>query len=181
MHKTSTTLASAIILAGCGSKGPADDWCVPDGHEGPYQCPSDTDSCTVGDNMIDPHMDGEFDGDANTPSLTIVWDNGTGAGRYLPSSYFDAVQVGQDAQTALVTSASYVAERSIIVNSIELSTHLQTHDTISFSLAFPDREEFIGCTHPGMKDIYLLDVHMTFDGAALTTLELEEKILLGDI
>jgi hypothetical protein len=115
----------------------------------------------------------------------ITWDPGTDAGAQLPSSYFAAVQLSPETSAEvqpLVPGVSQTGEREITVRFRNLGAYLNTHDTLDFVLAFPDRRGFISCRHAGMDDEYLLKVHLKFNAQQqLQEAVLTEEARLGDI
>jgi hypothetical protein len=139
------------------------------------------DNCTQGDNMTSPALAGGLEQGSDGAQVRILWDPGTGRGAELPSSYFDTVTVeGPDA--AAVSQVKLTKEREITVTFVDLAPILAAQSSLSFSLVFPDRREFIMCSHPGMADRYLLDVTLTFDqNGAIAGSELKQHIQLGDI
>lgn len=143
------------------------------------------DTCTQGDNMTNPRMGGSFDALAAAPELLIVWDIGTERGAELPDSYFAAVTVDyetDDAVKTLITSVAYTSQREITVTFNDLTAYIVSNTMLDFTLAFPDRDAFIDCTHPGSRDRYLLDVSLVFDASAnLVSFDFVERKELGPI
>lgn len=143
------------------------------------------DTCTAGDNMSNPTAAGNFESTLIAPELVINWEAGTQQGANLPESYFEAVSVYSDMEAelkALIHSVSYSGTREITVNFNDLTNYLDTKNTLTLVLAFPDRNQFINCTHPGMQDQYLLYITLTFNSSShLIGTEFEQIIIFGDI
>lgn len=139
------------------------------------------DSCTGGDNMTDPRIEGGVEQGSIGAEIRILWDLGTGHGAELPSSYFDIITIeGSDA--AAVAQAKHTAPMEITVTFADLAASLAIQSSLSFTLVFPDRREHIACSHPGMPDRYLLDVTLTFDqNSQIESSELTQHVQLGDI
>ena len=150
-------------------------------------CGDDTgdDTCSTGENMTNPRVTGEPDALSDAPELRIAWDAGTGRGNELPASYFDAVSVAPETDPAVVGSIAAVehsTEREITVRFQDISTLAGQPGGLALTLEFPDRREFIDCTHPGMEDRYLLDVQLTFDATGkVASSQLTERVQLGAI
>jgi len=143
------------------------------------------DTCTQGDNMTNLRMGAPFDAQVAVPGLLIVWDIGTERGAELPASYFAAVTVAyetDDAIKLLIDGVAYTNQREITVMFADLATYLASNTILGFTLAFPDRNAFIDCTHPGSADRYLLDVSLVFDASAnLVSSTFTERKELGPI
>lgn len=124
------------------------------------------DNCTQGDNMTDPRVSGSFDASLPAPDLRIVWDQGTLRGADLPSDYFDEVllSVRTDPDVAaLVGGVERSAERAFTVMFTDLSSYLESSESIDLILEFPDRLGFVSCSHSGMRDRYFLEISLVFD------------------
>lgn len=139
------------------------------------------DTCTGGDNMTNPRIEGMVTQGSVGAEVLIVWDAGTGPGATLPASYFDAPKIeGPDA--AAIAQAQHSGPQEITITFSDLAKTLANQSTIAFTLVFPDRRDFSGCSHPGMDDRYLLDVTLTFDQSGqIMDSKLEQKVVLGDI
>jgi hypothetical protein len=148
-------------------------------------CDSDPeDTCTEGDNMGNPKVEDGFDPTLAAPALRITWSAGTGNGTDLSPEYFDQVAVALETDVAvrdLISSLARPAPREIVVTFAALDTFLASQSELDFTLEFPDREEFIMCSHPGMADRYLLDVSVTLDSGAVVSSELSQRVQLGAI
>ncbi|HYH98559.1 hypothetical protein [Hyalangium sp.] len=145
-----------------------------------------SDTCTIGENMTNPRLVAGLEPAPGGSVMRITWDPGTRQGAELPSDYFAAVQLSSETTTelqGLIPSVSLTGEREISVRFRNLGPYLSTHDnTLDFSLAFPDRRDFISCRHAGMDDAYLLKVHLEFnEQQQLKHAELAEDLTLGDI
>ena len=106
--------------------------------------------CTEGDNFTEPRLldDGlQADG---TVQVRIVWEQGTGCGADLGNDYFEKVTLADD--LGLVESVTLTAEREITLIFLEPPAA----GSFDLALLFPDRIEFVECTHPGMRDQYEL-------------------------
>jgi hypothetical protein len=152
-------IAACLASLGCASSDPAD-------------------TCTQGDNMTAPRLVGRPEATESETELRIAWDRGTVVGERLPASYFEQVSLEE---RKVATRATSVGEREIAVF---LSGVPAAHGgkTETFTLIFPDRNRFTDCRHPGMSDVYELDVAVTFsaDGATATA-AFEQKIARGPI
>ena len=142
------------------------------------------DTCTEGDNMGSPMVADGFDPTVAAPALRLTWSAGSGSGTDLPPEYFDQVAVALETDAAvrdLISSLERPAPREIVVNFASLDTFLASQSELSFTLEFPDREEFIDCSHAGMADRYLLEVSVTLDSGAVVNSELSQRVQLGAI
>lgn len=141
------------------------------------------DTCTPGDNMT--NVEGLFDSVALEAVLVIVWDVGTEQGAKLPASYFDEVLLSESTDadvSALISNISHSNTQEITVSFNDLTLYLQNANTLTFSLAFPDRRYYIDCTHSGMEDLYLLNVTLNFDvNGNYANAEFSQTILYGAI
>jgi len=144
------------------------------------------DTCTDGENMTDPRIVAGLEPAPGGSAMRITWDPGTSAGAQLPSDYFAAVKLS--AETApevqsLIPSVTLTGERELSVRFRTLGAYLDTHgNALDFTLAFPDRRDFISCVHPGMSDEYRLKVQLRFNAQRqLEHAELAEQVSLGDI
>lgn len=143
-----------------------------------------SDTCTQGATMTNPRVVDTFDASKETPKLVVTWDLGTERGSDLPDSYFEAVSLDcisiQNCPFSLLTNALYDAtSNSITVTFLELSEYLSTNDTLEFGLVFPDREQYINCTHPGNNDTYLIQVTLNFNEAEFVDAVFSEIKQLG--
>jgi hypothetical protein len=147
--------------------------------------PASQDSCTGGSNMSNPRLVNGLEPAAGGSLLRITWEQGTDQGAQLSSDYFAAARVSSDTTTAvqgLISDVSLTEERQLTVRFRNLGPYLVEHDTLEFALAFPDRRDFISCSHPGMDDEYLLRVRLEFDEQKqLAGSSLTEEVSLGDI
>jgi hypothetical protein len=144
------------------------------------------DTCSAGDNMTNPRLGSGFDLGAPAPEFRVLWDAGTGRGAELPDHYFDSVRLAQDlgAQIkALVQSVEHSAPREIAVrfDGEALAAFLETQNTVKLTLEFRDRATVLDCSHPGMADVYLLDVTLVFQGDTLSSSQVAERKRLGAI
>lgn len=144
---------------------------------------AETDNCGGGANMTDPTLGSAFDPDGVPADLLIEWAEGTGRGAELPPDYFEQVFIAPSAEPLVVESiqeASVVAQRQIRVRFDDLSELRATQNGMSFSLGFPDRRDYIDCSHPGMADQHLLDIDIDWSGTPVTV-EMTERVVLGPI
>jgi hypothetical protein len=163
-------LVLSVVLFSCGSG---------DGERG-------SDTCSAGDNMTNPRLGAGFDPGVSDPELRVLWDAGTGRGAELPDHYFDSVRLSIDlgAQIkALVQSVVHSAPREITVHfdGQALAAFLETENTVELTLEFRDRATVLDCSHPGMADVYFLDVTLVFQGGALSSSRVTERKRLGAI
>jgi hypothetical protein len=149
--------------------------CAPQGVPG-----AGVDTCTSGDNMSDPRLAAgleELDGGVK---IRLTWDSGTGKGAQLPAGYFQAVALSSPPE--IVRSAALTAEREITIEFNDLTSFLQTSDSLELSLEFPDRREYISCSHAGMDDRYFLKIILGFtEGGSLEDVQFEQGVRLGPI
>ncbi|MBK9054274.1 MAG: hypothetical protein IPL78_26210 [Chloroflexi bacterium] len=131
--------------------------------------------CTEGDNMTEPRLldDGlQADG---TVQVRIVWEQGTGCGADLGNDYFEKVTLADD--LGLVESVTLTAEREITL----IFAEPPAADSFDLALLFPDRIEFVECTHPGMRDQYELSVSFQVAADGHIEANFEQKIHFGPI
>lgn len=165
-------LVLCAACASCGSSDQADDRKA----EGSF--PTTPDTCSQGDNMTAPRLVGAPEPSAGETKVVIAWDRGTGVGERLPATYFERVTLEED---TIVSKTEPAGERALTVF---LSGAPSSHAgrTQTFTLLFPDRNQFTDCTHGGMKDVYRLVVAVTFSGdGASATATFEQKVDLGDL
>lgn len=147
-------------------------------------CPADT--CTPGDNMTNPRLVNGLETVNDQRQIRISWDPGTGAGETLPDAYFAAVNLGESAglpltQTALIRSVQLTSPRELTVIFQDPFNPASAGDVI-FRLYFPDRRDYVSCSHPGDADRYYLDVTLSFDPAGnLNASTLQEGIIRGEL
>lgn len=143
------------------------------------------DTCTGGSNMSNPRLVDGLEPAAGGSLLRITWEPGTDQGAQLSSDYFAAAHVSSDTASevqSLISNVSLTEDRQLTVRFRNLGPYLVEHDTLEFSLAFPDRRDFISCSHPGMADVYLLRVRLQFDAQKqLQGSSLTEDVSPGDI
>lgn len=132
------------------------------------------DTCTVGDNLTNPAVVV-----LNSLDLLIQWDDGTGMGADLPDGYFEAVTVDPESDDFIETSVDTIAYVS--PHKLRIAFTAFPAGVGSLILDFPDRRNFVDCTHPGMDDVYRLHVNMTFTGGGFTDVTFAQSIVLGDI
>lgn len=147
---------------------------------------SDADSCSSGGNMTDPRLVAGLEAAPGGSTLRITWDPGTGQGAGLSSDYFSQVRVSDETPEevrALIPSVTLTGERELTVRLRTLGAYLEEHgNVLDFSLAFPDRRDFISCSHSGMDDEYQLKVHLQFDAQKqLERAELAEHMSSGKL
>jgi len=147
-------------------------------------CPPDT--CTQGDNMTDPRLVNDLEPANGASQVRITWDPGTGVGADLPDAYFSAVNLGESAgtpitQSDLIRSVQLTASRELTVTFQDTFVPA-TVGMANFRLFFPDRRDFITCSHPGDTDRYFLDVtlELTPEGTVRNA-ALEQGKQLGEI
>lgn len=137
-----------------------------------------SDTCTQGDNMTAPRLEGAPEASGAETKVRIAWDRGTVVGEQLPAAYFEQVKA-EDAK--VVTRTAPAGERAM---DVFLSGAPASHGgkTETFTLQFPDRARFTSCRHPGMNDVYDLVVTITFgaDGGTATA-TFEQKVDFGAI
>jgi hypothetical protein len=142
-------------------------------------------TCTTGSNMTDPRLVAGLEPSAGGSLIRITWDPGTDFGASLSSDYFSAAQLSRETPSEvqpLVSNVSLMEERQLTVRFRNLGPYLATHRTLEFVLEFPDRRQFISCTHAGMDDVYLLRVRLEFDEhGQLQNTVMTEDVSLGDI
>jgi hypothetical protein len=163
------SILAALALPACGD----DDSTNPD-------------TCSDGDNMGNPRVADGFDPADLEPELRVVWDRGSGRGAELPDHYFAEVELSAGTGSeirALVQSVEHSAAREITVrfDAQALATLLQRQNQLVISLAFPDRRTVIDCRHPGMADMYLLDVLLVFESGELSRSQATQRKNLGAI
>jgi hypothetical protein len=144
------------------------------------------DTCSQGDNMSNPRVADGFDPAALEPELHVVWDRGSGRGAELPDHYFAEVELSAGTGSeirAVVQSVEHSAAREITVrfDAQALATLIQRQNQFVISLAFPDRHTVIDCKHPGMADMYLLDVLLVFESGELSRSQATQRKNLGAI
>jgi hypothetical protein len=111
--------------------------------------------------------------------VTITWDQGTGQGARLPSSYFDAAELAPSGPQGDVR---FEPDRTIVVTLPNSTPAVDGGSGApSFVLVFPDRADVIDCDHPGMKDQYFLTVTLTADTSGALTGSAKESMSLGAI
>ena len=145
-----------------------------------------SDTCTAGENMSNPRVVAGLEPAAGGSQMRITWLPGTSVGAQLPREYFAAVQLSKETKPevqTLIPSVTLTGERELTLRFRTLGAYLDTHGhVLDFSLAFPDRRNFISCAHAGMDDEYLLRVHMQFNAQQqLERVELAQQVSLGDI
>ena len=131
--------------------------------------------CTVGDNMTEPRLldDGlQADG---TVQVRIVWERGTGCGADLGNDYFEKVTLADD--LGIVESVKLTAEREITL----IFSEPPAAGSFDLALLFPDRIEFVECTHPGMRDQYELTASFQVATDGYIEANFEQKIHFGPI
>lgn len=143
------------------------------------------DTCNDGFNMTDPRVENGVESDATGLFVRIAWDEGTGTGGELPSSYFAAAVLEPfNEPDPLAESVDLTAARELTVrfdSGVTAQTFADANST-SFSLTFPDRRDFIDCMHPGSQDQYLLNVTLNFDDAGdIQTTLFEQRFIPGPI
>lgn len=161
-------LLVCAVCASCGSSDHDDD---DDGFKG------SPDTCSQGDNMTSPRLQGAPEASGAETKIGIAWERGTGVGEQLPAAYFERVTLEEK---TLVTKTAAAGERAMTVF---LTGAPATHagKTETFTLLFADRNQFTSCTHGGMKDVYSLAVTVTFSADATSaTATFEQKVALGD-
>lgn len=142
------------------------------------------DTCSGGVNMTDPTLSMPFDPEGQPTDLVFEWQEGTDNGALLPPEYFEQVAIDpftdQEVVAALVQELGAIDDRQIRVRFGDLTDYRALNDGLTLVLLFPDRRDFIECTHPGMEDRYLLtiDVDWSVDPA---TVELTETVEYGAI
>lgn len=145
-----------------------------------FGCASEADTCSQGQNMTNPRLVDGLEVLDDGHRVRLTWDQGTEKGASLPNSYFEAVSV--EDESGIVQSISLTDEREITVKFTGLSSYLQKKKSVDLSLIFPDREQFITCRHPGMRDTYLLKMSLTFtDEHELDKVTFEQSVRLGPI
>jgi hypothetical protein len=150
------------------------------------------DTCGGGDNMSSPAVTLEQDPQGNF--LRLRWDRGTGRGAELPPAYFAGVTLADPSRFDSGTVAASVhasQDREIMVRLAALDTLWAGADggapsgapvTMTVQLEFPDRKQFIDCSHPGMTDIYWLRMVLTFaPPGVLQSKTLSQGVSLGAI
>ncbi|MCB9078449.1 MAG: hypothetical protein H6631_12695 [Anaerolineaceae bacterium] len=143
-------------------------------------CASEADTCSQGENMTNPRLVDGLEVLDDGYRVRITWDQGTKQGTRLPKRYFEAVSV--EDKLGIVQSISLTDEREITIKFIGLSSYLQKKKSVDLSLIFPDREQFIACRHPGMSDMYLLKLSLTFtDENELDQVTFEQSVRFGPI
>lgn len=141
------------------------------GSDGRSTTPVDT--CNDGDTFQELHIVNGLETIDGKGAVRIGWGLGAGRARELPPDYFAAVTVTEGAATATLTGQH---EITVVLDDLEVPPP----SPVSFSLAFPDRRDYIDCIHPASPDTYLLHVDLHFDAAgALTHAELTEDFQPG--
>jgi hypothetical protein len=181
------TCAAACATSGSDDRGDDDPtkWCCPKGTEDACQCPSGKDTCSGGKNMSNVRLEGPPESVRDGTRIRIAWDGGSGPGATLPPAYFERAQVDKTTAnpdaTLPVAEITRDGERQLAILLRDPLDRLKGRTT-TFVLTFPDRAEFISCTHPGMKDVYLLTVSFAVNGeGAIENAKLEEGYNPGDI
>ena len=142
--------------------------------------PSGKDTCTPGDNMVNPRLVAGLEEFEGTERIRITWDTGTEKGAELPTAYFQAVTL--DGESNVISAVALSAEREIIVEFRDIASYLQNEKLLKLTLRFPDRRAYISCRHAGMDDIYFLKITLAFasDGS-LQDVIFEQGVWLGPI
>ena len=132
------------------------------------------DSCNDGETFHELHLVNGLETIDGQDAVRIGWALGLGRAQELPQDYFADVQVLEGADTAMLTGEN---EITVLIGNIEVP---RPSSTVSFSLRFPDRVDYIACSHPASPDAYHLDVALHFDAAgALTHADLIEEFQPG--
>lgn len=132
------------------------------------------DTCNDGDTFRDLQLVSGIESLDGEDVVRIGWSPGTGRGDDLPEDYFAAVEV-QGVNAAMLTGEN---EITVVLGDLEPTPS----STMSFSLRFPDRRDYIECVHPGAPDTYyiLVDLHFGPSGE-LTHADLTEDFRPGPI
>jgi hypothetical protein len=134
------------------------------------------DTCNRGITFQDPRLGNGIETIDGMAAVRVTWSPGTERGQELPQAYFADVFAEADESVALT------ATNEVTVVLGDLAERLAKSSEVSVTLYFPDRAEYIDCTHPGMRDTYLLHVVLHFDDAdMLQHSELTEEIIYGAI
>jgi hypothetical protein len=132
------------------------------------------DSCNDGVTFSEIDLVNAIETIGGKDAVRIVWSLGPGRAQELPADYFAAVQVVEGADTATLTDEN---ELTVVLGDIEVPP---PSSSLRFSLRFPDRRDYIGCTHPASPDAYTLEVDLHFDAASeLTLVEFTEEFQPG--
>jgi len=133
------------------------------------------DTCNDGDTFRELQLVSGMEVVDGKDAVRIGWAPGTGRGKDLPEDYFAAVDV-QDAEAAMLTGEN---EITVLIGNLEQPI---PGSTVSFSLIFPDRADYIECTHPGAPDTYYIHVDLHFGASGeLTHADLTEDYRPGPI
>lgn len=115
---------------------------------------------------------------ADAGRLSFTFTKGTAN---LPDSYFASALAAPlssvpatDAGWVEPTSATFVAP-----DRFDVTLPRPVNDLVNFRLSFPDRRDFLQCTHPGAGDSYELD--LTFDRSASPPFGWKQQARLGPI
>lgn len=139
------------------------------------------DTCNRGDAFSEPRLVDGVERGLDSSFVRITWDVGTRVGAELGDDYFAAVTVGEgsDEGGCVVEAARYEAPRTLIVDLCDRTVAAEG-ETWTFSLMFPDRRDFVECTHPGQSDQTALAVALTFDSSgALVSTDFDEQLIAG--
>ncbi len=134
------------------------------------------DDCGGGDNMSDLHLRH----DSVASSITIGWSIGTGRGAELPPAYFAAGALSPRTDPQM---AANIEELRIFPadggGGTIIAVGVDSPVPGRLVIDFPDRRDFINCTHPGMDDVWWLQVDVTIGVDVEATFT--QGVDLGDI
>jgi hypothetical protein len=134
------------------------------------------DTCNRGITFQEPRLVNGVETIDGMAAVRVTWSPGTERGQELPQAYFADVS----AEGGEAVELTAMNEVTVVLG--DLAERLATSSQVSVTLRFPDRAEYIDCTHPGMRDAYLLHMVLRFDDAdTLQQSEFTEEILYGDI
>ncbi len=141
------------------------------------------DTCSGGNNMTSPVLANGIENGEAGPFLRILWEAGDSIGEMLPAAYFDRAAVSEQTDATLARDAQiqHTAERELLVRVPALTDYSRNHESATISFAFPDRRDFIECSHPGSDDRYELAMTLHFDAsAALTRVDVQQTVVFGN-
>jgi hypothetical protein len=97
------------------------------------------------------------------PSIKIRWSHD---GDNVPDVYWLDARFDYTSDAALGAieyRVDVTASHELNVRFNSLDAYLATHSTIALRVVFPDTRTVVKCRHPGMDDVYYIDVTLNFD------------------
>lgn len=105
------------------------------------------------------------------------------AGDPLPDTYYEPMvfSAAPDAGRTPVTTITRTASRELTLEMPNLGSYLRTvSSTVVVRMRFNDTRAYVSCSHPGMSDIYVVDLTLVFDTNTQTaTARFGEVLLLA--